>query len=150
MQRIFQISWMILMMKIGCTHNLKQSQVLFQSGLICLQIHQPERANAFFYQSAQGKFAPAMKALGDSYWSGDGIGCNSTQAIIWYVHSADQGYGPAQLTLGFILSRGEGGIRNVSLALHYFDLARANLSLEKALREIASHEIKKNRKFLIE
>ena len=123
------------------TAKQTKAEIDFYSGLLCLQLQHPVRANQFFQHSAQQGFPPALKALGDSYWSGDGVPLNRTRALVLYIQSADQQYGPAQLAIGLILSKGEAGFINFTVARYYFQQALSNMSLEESLRQIAQEAL---------
>ncbi len=115
-----------------------QQNIALECGLLCLRMEKPKRANDYFKEAlSYGKHAVAMKALADSYLSGDGIGKNSTKALILYVESADMGYGPSQLSLGFVLLFKEAGVFNPELAISYFEKAARNRALEQPQRDIA-------------
>ena len=115
-----------------------QQNIALECGLLCLRMDRSKHANDYFKEAlSYGKNAVAMKALADSYLSGDGIGKNPTKALILYVESADMGYGPSQLSLGFILLFKEAGVFNPELALSYFEKASCNATLESPQRDIA-------------
>lgn len=115
-----------------------QQNIALECGLLCLRMEQPKRANDYFKEAlSYGKHAVAMKALADGYLSGDGIQKNPTKALILYVESADLGYGPAQLSLGFILLFKEAWVFNPNLAMSYFEKAARNSTLESPQRDIA-------------
>ena len=141
----FIIGWIISWSSINANSqpfSLLQAEVLFRSGMICLQLNNSQQANVFFQKSADLFFPAAMKSLADSYWSGDGIELNPTKAMVLYLLSADRGYGTSQLTVGLILSKNEKGYVNSQLASLYFKKALANPQLETALKEIAQEGLK--------
>jgi hypothetical protein len=46
----------------------------------------------------------AEYALGDTYFSGDGVPIDYAEAKKWYLKAAEQGHGPSQLRLGFLFA----------------------------------------------
>jgi TPR repeat protein len=125
--------WLIIFL--GIINCFAQSD--FFAGLLCLQLKDPQKANFFFEKASINGHPAAMKALADSYLTGDGVCKNITKALIWYVMSAERGYGPAQLTLGFILKNGEAAIKNSDLSVYYFKKALNNQNLETLQKDIA-------------
>jgi TPR repeat protein len=111
------------------------------AGLLCLKLKDPQKANIFFEKGSKDGDPVAMKALADSYLTGHGVEKNPTKALIWYVISADLGYGPAQLTLGFILKNGEAIVKNSQLSTHYFKKAMNNKTLELPQQKIAQERL---------
>ena len=70
-------------------------------------------AQKHFLILAHQGFLPAMHALADGLLIGDGC------SILWYREAADNGYIPAMVCLGIILSNGEAGSINYPLGYYY-------------------------------
>jgi hypothetical protein len=60
-------------------------------------------ANEHFKRAADMNYAPAIKALADSCYSGDGVDEDKNQALLLYLRAADLGDGAAQFNAGVIL-----------------------------------------------
>jgi TPR repeat protein len=87
-------------------------------------------ANIILEKIADRRYPPAIKALADSYISGDGVEKNIMKALFLYIKAADLNYGPAQFCAGALLQNGSLGFLNMSLAFYYFCLASINEDLE--------------------
>lgn len=95
-------------------------------------------ANEHFKRSAEMGYVPAIKALADSYYSGDGIDKNIDKALFLYLTAADLGDGAAQFNLGIILLRGyANGHVNYPLAFYYLALTTINKDLDEMAQEAA-------------
>ncbi len=105
----------------------------------------PLLANEHFSRAIDMGHIPAMKALADSYYSGDGVKKNLARALILYIMAADSGYGPAQFSAGAMLMKGEGGKLNRGLAFFYLELASLNDDLDELRQDAAAlrDEVKK-------
>ena len=95
------------------------------------QIKDARLANYYFSKAATLGFAPAIKALADSYMAGDGVELNKTIAFQLYEKAAKLGYGPAQFNAGIMLKNGEGVPISLQRAFQMLDLAAHNLDLEE-------------------
>jgi len=94
-------------------------------------------ANEHFKRAADMDYAPAIKALADSYYSGDGIDKDQHQALMLYIRSAELGDGSAQFNAGVILLRGYAGPTNYELAFYYLCLATMNEGLDEMAQDAA-------------
>ncbi len=94
-------------------------------------------ANEHFKRAADMDYAPAIKALADSYYSGDGIDKDTNQALLLYMRAADLGDGSAQFNAGIILLRGYAGEPNYELAFYYLCLATMNEGLDEMAQDAA-------------
>lgn len=94
-------------------------------------------ANEHFKRAADMDYAPAIKALADSYYSGDGIEQDRLKALALYIHAADLGDGSAQFNAGVILLRGYAGEPNYELAFFYLCLATMNAGLDEMAQDAA-------------
>ena len=94
-------------------------------------------ANEHFKRAADMDYAPAIKALADSYYSGDGIEKDQHQALMLYIRSAELGDGSAQFNAGVILLRGYAGPTNYELAFYYLCLATMNKGLDEMAQDAA-------------
>jgi TPR repeat protein len=92
---------------------------------------EPKKANLILAKIADKGYAPAIKALADSYVSGDGVEKNIMQALFLYMKAADLNYGPAQFCAGALLQNGSLGFVNLSLSFYYFCLACINEELDE-------------------
>jgi len=95
------------------------------------QIKDARLANYYFCKAAALEFAPAIKALADSYMAGDGVELNKTIAFQLYEKAAKLGYGPAQFNTGIMLKNGEGIPVSLERAYQMLDLAAHNPDLEE-------------------
>ena len=93
------------------------------------QIKDARLANYYFSKAAALGFAPAIKALADSYMAGDGVELNKTMAFQLYEKAATLGYGPAQFNAGIMLKNGEGVPVSLERAHQMLDLAADNPDL---------------------
>jgi len=59
-------------------------------------------------------------ALGEMYYTGEGLPQNYIEAARWYRRAAEQGYGRAQLRLGVMYSQGQGVPQDYTEALKWF------------------------------
>ena len=73
-----------------------------------------------FLPLANGDDAKAQYALGDMYYSGEGVPKNYSQAADWYRKAAAQGDAKAQLNLGSMYDSGEGVPQNYSQAADWY------------------------------
>lgn len=94
-------------------------------------------ANEHFKRAADMDYAPAIKALADSHYSGDGTEEDKHQALLLYIHAADLGDGAAQFNAGVILLRGYGVPKNPALAYYYLCLATINEGLDEMAQDAA-------------
>jgi TPR repeat protein len=94
-------------------------------------------ANEHFKRAADMDYAPAIKALADSYYSGDGIDKDVHQALMLYIRASDLGDGSAQFNAGVILLRGYAGSANTELAFYYLCLATMNEGLDEMAQDAA-------------
>ena len=95
-------------------------------------------ANEHFKRAADMDYAPAIKALADSYYSGDGIDKEDPKmALQLYIRSAELGDGSAQFNAGIILLRGYAGEPNYELAFYYLCLATMNEGLDEMAQDAA-------------
>lgn len=94
-------------------------------------------ANEHFKRAADMDYPPAIKALADSYYSGDGIDEDKHQALMLYIRAADLGDGAAQFNAGVILLRGYAGYQNAKLAYYYLCLATMNEGLDEMAQDAA-------------
>lgn len=94
-------------------------------------------ANEHFKRAADMDYAPAIKALADSYYSGDGIDKDTNQALALYIRAADLGDGSAQFNAGIILLRGYAAEANYELAFYYLCLATMNEGLDEMAQDAA-------------
>jgi hypothetical protein len=88
-----------------------------------------EQANIFFKRAAKLGFAPSWNALGDSYYSGDGIKQSYKKAFACYQKAANQGYGVAQFQLAILYKDGKGVHKNEEKAIFYLEKASLNQEL---------------------
>lgn len=68
---------------------------------LCGGPHKKE-AEAWYRKAAEQGEMMAEYALGDTYFSGDGVPVDYREAKKWYLRAARQGHGPSQLRLGFL------------------------------------------------
>jgi TPR repeat protein len=94
-------------------------------------------ANEHFKRAADMDYAPAIKALADSYYSGDSVDEDKHQGLLLYIKSADLGDGAAQFNAGVILLRGYAGHQNAELAYYYLCLATMNEGLDEMAQDAA-------------
>lgn len=94
-------------------------------------------ANEHFKRAADMNYAPAIKALADSYYSGDGIEQDHHKALMLYIRAADLGDGAAQFNAGVILLRGYADVVNYELAYYYLCLATMNEGLDEMAQDAA-------------
>lgn len=94
-------------------------------------------ANEHFRRSASMGYAPAIKALADSYYSGDGIDEDKQKALELYKEAADKGDGAAQFNLGIIYLRGYAGDKDPYLAFYYLCLTTINEDLDEMAQDAA-------------
>ena len=94
-------------------------------------------ANEHFKRAADMNYAPAIKALADSYFSGDGIDKDTHKALMLYIRAADLGDGSAQFNAGVILLRGYAVVQNFELAFYYLCLATMNEGLDELAQDAA-------------
>lgn len=113
--------------------DLRNPEGITLLGMIYLegytQIKDARLANYYFSKAATLKFAPAIKALADSYMAGDGVESNKTTAFYLYEKAAKLGYGPAQFNAGIMLKNGEGVPVSLKRAYQMLDLAAHNPDL---------------------
>jgi TPR repeat protein len=103
------------------------------------QIKDARLANYYFSKAAALEFAPAIKALADSYMAGDGVELNKTIAFQLYEKAAKLGYGPAQFNTGIMLKNGEGIPVSLERAYQMLDLAAHNPDLEEMSQDAAHY-----------
>ena len=61
-------------------------------------------------KASHAGIARAQEMLADMYYAGVGCEKNTTRAVYWYTQSANQGYAPAELSLGCMYMYGFGGV----------------------------------------
>ncbi len=78
--------------------------------LLCLMLLTPPFGKKFqkLLSQAEGGEAASQYQVALRYEKGRGVKRNQDQALAWYRRSAEQGYLPAQVDLGWILLLGEG------------------------------------------
>lgn len=101
------------------------------------QIKDVRLANYYFSKAAALEFAPAIKALADSYMAGDGVERNKAIAFQLYKKAAKLGYGPAQFNAGIMLKNGEGTPLSLKRAYQMLDLAAHNPDLGEISQDAA-------------
>ncbi|MBY0281754.1 MAG: sel1 repeat family protein [Alphaproteobacteria bacterium] len=101
------------------------------------QIKDARLANYYFSKAAALEFAPAIKALADSYMAGEGVELNKTIAFQLYEKAAKLGYGPAQFNAGIMLKNGEGNPVSLKQAYEMLDLAAHNPDLGEMSHDAA-------------
>ena len=94
-------------------------------------------ANEHFKRAVEMDYAPAIKALADSYYSGDGIEKDPQKALELYIRASDLGDGSAQFNAGVILLRGYAGDVNYELAYYYLCLTTMNEGLDEMAQDAA-------------
>lgn len=94
-------------------------------------------ANEHFKRAADMNYPPAIKALADSYYSGDGIDQDRQQALNLYIKASDLGDGAAQFNAGIILLRGYAGEKDLVQAYYYLCLATMNEGLDEMAQDAA-------------
>lgn len=97
----------------------------------------PYLANEHFKRAADMNYPPAIKALADSYYSGDGIDQDRAQALALYIKASDLGDGAAQFNAGVILLRGYAGEPDSVRACYYLCLATMNEGLDEMAQDAA-------------
>ena len=103
------------------------------------QIQDARLANYYFSKAGALGFAPAIKALADSYIAGDGVEVNKAMAFKLYEKAAKLGYGPAQFNAGIMLKNGEGIPVSLKKAYVMLDLASKNPDLGSLRQDAAFH-----------
>jgi len=111
--------------------------VLYLDG--CAGIQDARLANYYFSKAGALGFAPAIKALADSYMAGDGVEVNKATAFTLYEKAAKLGYGPAQFNAGIMLKNGEGISVFLRKAYVMLDLASKNPDLGSLQQDAAFH-----------
>lgn len=138
--RFFKYSSFVLFL-MCCAHAQKilTAQEHFMHGIAELRGEATNSylANEHFRRAIEMGHVAAMKALADSYYSGDGVEKNPARALILYIMAADKGYGPAQISAGAMLMDGEGGKVNLGLAFFYLELASLNEDLDEMRQDAA-------------
>lgn len=95
-------------------------------------------ANEHFQRAADMGYPPAIKALADSYYSGDGLEQDLDKALFLYLRAADMGDGSAQFNVGVILLKGyANSFTNYPLAFYYLCLATLNPDLDEMAQDAA-------------
>jgi TPR repeat protein len=98
----------------------------------------PILANEHFQRAADMGYPPAIKALADSYYSGDGVEKDLDKALFLYLRAADMGDGSAQFNVGVILLKGYANeVTNYPLAFYYLCLATLNPDLDEMAQDAA-------------
>jgi len=97
----------------------------------------PYLANEHFKRAVDMNYPPAIKALADSYYAGDGIDQDRKQALVLYIRAADLGDGAAQFNAGVIFLRGYAGEIDYVLAYYYLCLATMNEGLDEMAQDAA-------------
>ena len=90
MTRIFGIMIAVLFLSVGHTASAQFSSELLNK--------------------AQGGDAEAQSALGDIYYYGEGVEQDYAEAVKWWQMAAEQGNAKAQVSLGYVYSKGIGGV----------------------------------------
>ena len=70
-------------------------------------------------QKAEAGDAEAQYNLGRTYYLGNGVPKDLTEAVKWYSRAAEQGFAPAQVNLGNMYSRGEGAPKDDTKAVKW-------------------------------
>ncbi len=105
--------------------------------------HSAAIANAHFERAAAMGYVPAIKALADSYFSGDGIEKNREKAMELYKTAADKGDGSAQFNLGIIYYMGYvNAHKDLEKAFYYLCLASMNKDLDEMEEDAAEYRDK--------
>ena len=86
-----------------------------------------KEANVLFLKAAHKGHAPSMCALGDSYFSGDGLEQNFQKAAYWYKKAAKAAYAASYFHLGVLYRDGKGVARSLKKARFYFQKAADHL-----------------------
>jgi len=86
-------------------------------------------------QMADNGDPAAQNALGLRYGTGDGVVRNESEAVRWFIKSAEQGYVPAQSKLGTIYYSGRGVRQDPNRA--YFWMVVARLSGDDASKTLS-------------
>lgn len=147
---ITHVAALLSMALVGCSQKMAgRGESAYHSGLRALQAHDSKKANDLFAQSiAENEAGPiAYKALGDSYYNGDGVKKNWPKALSFYKKAAALGYGPGQFCAASMYLEGEGTAKNLAKARHYLALAAKNKSLGP-LQEDAANLLNKLSKAL--
>lgn len=106
-----------------------------------------KKGNEFFFKAAKKNYGPAMGALGDSYYSGDGLAQDFSQAFFWYKKAALCRFAPAYFHLGVLYRDGRGVKKSLSKAKYYFQkafyaLPHLRTSIHKIMKEMLSQNVK--------
>jgi TPR repeat protein len=101
------------------------------------QVKDKRLANYYFSKAAALGFAPAIKALADSYMSGDGVELDKAIAFQLYEKAAKLGYGPAQFNAGIMLKNGEGVSVSLERSYQMLNLAANNPDLGEIRQDAA-------------
>ncbi len=104
------------------------------------------KANFYFYKAGHLGYAPAFKALADSYLAGDGVKKDPMMALYYYERSAIRGYGPGQFNAGALLKEGQNVTSNQTQAFYWLNQAAHNPDLGDLRKDAANlrNEIKVN------
>lgn len=94
-------------------------------------------ANEHFKRAVDMNYPPAIKALADSYYSGDGVEEDKKQALALYIRASNLGDGAAQFNAGVILLRGYADKPDFVLAYYYLCLATMNEGLDEIAQDAA-------------
>ncbi|MFW5858022.1 MAG: M24 family metallopeptidase, partial [Planctomycetota bacterium] len=82
-----------------------------------------KRAARWYRESAELGFAPALFALGNMHFEGQGVTRDPATAVELLSRAARQGYAPAQSNLGTAYREGRGVHRDLEAAVHWFTQA---------------------------
>ena len=102
----------------------------------------PAAAQAWYRQSAQQAYAPAMAALGARYLTGRGIPVDEAEGVKWLQMAADKGEARAQAMLGVVYEKGLGVAPNQELAVKWYASAakQGNADADVILKERKEQE----------
>lgn len=82
-----------------------------------------------------------MNLVGECYYFANGVKENKEEAFKYYLKAAEKGHSSAQYNVGYCYLYGIGTEKELSLALHYLNLAKDNGN-ELAKKEIEKLELK--------
>ena len=74
-------------------------------------------------QAAKEGYAEAQFTLGETYYSGQGVTQDYTEAYKWYRKAAEQGHKQAQATLGVLYYEGKGVTQDYAESIKWLLLA---------------------------
>jgi serine/threonine protein kinase len=114
-----------------------RAQEFYNAALAKRREGKAEDSIGLFRQSADLGDATAMKELGESYNTGEGVAKDSLEAVRWFLRSAAAGNSDAMLALGGLYLLGDEGVpQSDEDALHWFQKA-ADLSNPHGMYNLA-------------